>query len=33
MQETLQVSVEESYLGAYTEIDKQRVSYDKPIKV
>lgn len=31
--QALRVYVEESYLGAYTEIDQRRVSYDKPIKV
>ena len=31
--QALRVYVEESYLGAYTEIDQRKVSYDKPIKV
>lgn len=31
--QALQVHIEESYLGAYTEIDQRRVSYDKPFKV
>ncbi|MCK9415790.1 hypothetical protein M0Q97_03920 [Candidatus Dojkabacteria bacterium] len=33
LMQALQVWVEESYLGAYTEIDQRRVSYDKPVKV
>jgi hypothetical protein len=33
LMQALQAWVEESYLGAYTEIDQRKVSYDKPIKV
>ena len=29
----LREKVEQSYLGAYTQIDPRSVSYDKPIKV
>ena len=31
--EALRIHVEESYLGAYTEIDQRSITYDPPIKV
>lgn len=33
LMEALRIHVEESYLGAYTEIDPRTVKFDKPIKV